>query len=177
MPETPPNINEFNQIAALVFAQLYREFPVVVDIDRGAIAKALGVSEGDWGTYMLPSGRSFNDVLSGTIGWLMADKYTIGNGSSPFQRVILTTKGLRVMNAVPSPLEETVGTKLRKATATSSGAFDLSKLVTSLAGRLAGLRRAWEAADTRRSGARRADYRAGQSARTRAGRLPGPRGA
>jgi hypothetical protein len=40
--------------------------------------------------------------------------------------VILTTKGLRVMNAVPSPLKETVGTELRKATETR--AFDLSKL-------------------------------------------------
>jgi hypothetical protein len=37
MAETPPNIDEFNQIAALVFAQLYRAFPVVVDIDREAI--------------------------------------------------------------------------------------------------------------------------------------------
>jgi hypothetical protein len=55
MAETPPNIDEFNQIAALVFAQLYREFPVVVDIDKRAIAKALGVSETSWDNYMLPS--------------------------------------------------------------------------------------------------------------------------
>lgn len=74
MAETPPNINEFNQIAALVFAQLYRAFPVEVDIDGEAIAKALGV-EGNWGNHMLPSGRSFYDMLSGTIGWLMADNY------------------------------------------------------------------------------------------------------
>ena len=109
MAETPPNINEFNQIAALIFAQLYREFPVVVDIDRGAIAKALGVPEGDWGNHMLPSGRSFNDVLSGTIGWLMADNYTIGYGSSPFQRVILTTKGLQVHECGPLPGDRRYG--------------------------------------------------------------------
>jgi hypothetical protein len=82
----PDNIDEFNQIAALIFAQLYREFPVVVDVDRGAIAKALGVSEGDWGNHMLPSGRSFNDVLSGTIGWLKADNYTMAFGAAPSQR-------------------------------------------------------------------------------------------
>jgi hypothetical protein len=85
MAETSPNINEFNQIAALVFAQSYREFPVVVDIDRGAIAKALGVSERDWGNHMLPSGRSFDDVLSGTIGWLMADNYKWAPVRAPFK--------------------------------------------------------------------------------------------
>jgi hypothetical protein len=37
MADTPPNIDEFNQIAALVFAQLYREFPVVVDINSGGV--------------------------------------------------------------------------------------------------------------------------------------------
>ncbi len=138
MAETPPNIDEFNQIAALVFAQLYREFPVVVDIDKGAIAKTLGVSETFWDNHMLPSGRSFNDVLGGTIGWLMADKYTIGYGSSPSQRVMLTTKGLQLMNAVTSPLKETVGTELRKATEASSGAFDLSKLGDLIGGVIGG---------------------------------------
>jgi hypothetical protein len=139
MAETPPNINEFNQIAALVFAQLYREFPVEVDIDRGAIAKALGVSEGDWGNHVPPSGRSFAHVLSGTIGWLKADNYTLASGPVPFQRVILTTKGLQVMNAVPSPLKETVGTELRKATETSSGGFDLSKLGDLIGGVIGGI--------------------------------------
>jgi hypothetical protein len=138
MAETPPNINEFNQIAALVFAQLYRAFPVVADIDREAIAKALGVSEENWANHMLPSGRSFNDMLSGTIGWLMADNYTIGYGSSPSQSVMLTTKGLQVMNAVPSPLKETVGTELRKATETSSGPFDLSKIGDLIGGVIGG---------------------------------------
>ena len=138
MAETPSNINEFNQIGALVFAQLYRAFPVVVDIDKGAIAKALGVSEGNWANHMLPSGRSFDDMLSGTIGWLMADNYTIGYGASPSQRVMLTTKGLRVMNAMPSPLKETVGTELRKATETSSGVFDLSKIGDLVGGMLGG---------------------------------------
>jgi hypothetical protein len=138
MAETPPNIDEFNQIAALIFAQLYRAFPVVVDIDRGAIAKAMGVSEGDWGKHMLPSGRTFNDVLSGTIGWLEADKYTKAFSGAAFQRVILTTRGLQAMNAVPSPFRETVGTELRKATETSSGVLDLSKIGDLIGGVLGG---------------------------------------
>jgi hypothetical protein len=128
MAETPPNIVEFNQIAGLIFAQLYREFPIVVDLDQGTIAKAFGVAEGNWGNHILSSGRAFNAVLSGTIGWLKADGYTMAFGPSAFQNVILTTKGLQAMEAVPAPLKENVGTQLQKATETSSGVFDLSKI-------------------------------------------------
>ena len=144
MAEIAPNIDEFNQIAALVFAQLYREFPVVVDIDQGAIAKAFGVSEGTWGNHMLPSGRSFNVVLSGTIGWLRVEGYIVGFGAIPISSVVLTTKGLKAMHAVPSPLKEiigpvgTVGTELRNATETRSGVLDLSKLGDLIGGVLGG---------------------------------------
>jgi len=139
MPEMPPNIDDFNKIAALVFAQLYREFPVPVDINREVIAKALGVPEKDWGNFMLPSGRSFATMLNTTIGWLKADEYTMAFGNSdPSKSVILTTKGLRVLNAVPSPLKETVGTELRKATEANSGAFDLSKIGDLIGGAIGG---------------------------------------
>jgi len=94
MGETPPNIDEFNQIAELIFAQLYRDFPVVVDIDREAIAKVLGVSRGNWGNHMLPSGRTFNDVLSGTIGWLRAEDYTLALGPHPASRVSPDDEGI-----------------------------------------------------------------------------------
>ena len=139
MPETPPNIDDFNKIAALVFAQLYREFPVPVNIEREAIAKALGTSEKDWGNFMLPSGRSFDAMLNATISWLKADEYMRAFGPPPHTRVALTTKGLRVMNAVPSPLKETVGTELRKATETNSGAFDVSKIGDLIGGTIGGL--------------------------------------
>jgi hypothetical protein len=138
MPETPPNIDDFNKIAALVFAQLYRGFPDKVNIDRAAIAKALGV-EGDWTKFMLPSGRSFHDMLNATVGWLMADEYTIVSGQHPSMQVVLTTKGLRAMNSVPSPLRETVGTELREATETHSGAFDLSRIGVLMGGTIGGL--------------------------------------
>ena len=139
MAETPPNIDEFNQIAALVFAQLYREFPVVVDIDRAAIAKVLGVSQGNWGDHMLPSGRSFNDVLSSTIAWLAVEDYTLAAGPHPSSRVVLTTKGLKAMNAVPSPLTETVGTELRKATERASGPVNFSSIGDLIGGVIGGL--------------------------------------
>jgi hypothetical protein len=139
MPETPPNIDEFNKIAALVFAQLYREFPVPVDINREVVAQALGVPEKGWGDFMLPSGRSFATMLNTTIAWLKADEYTMAPGSDPSKSVVLTTKGLRVMNAVPSPLKETVGTELRRATEPNSGAFDLSKIGDLIGGAIGGL--------------------------------------
>ena len=139
MPETPPNIDDFNKIAALIFTQLYREFPVPVDINREVIAKAMGVPEKDWGNFMLPSGRSFAAMLNATIGWLKANKYTMAPGADPSKSVILTTKGLRAMNSVPSPLRETVGTELREATETHSGAFDLPRLGDLIGGMIGGL--------------------------------------
>ena len=139
MPQTPANIDDFNKIAALVFAQLYREFPVPVDINREVIAKAMDVPEKDWGNFVLPSGRSFAAMLNTTIGWLKADEYTIASGHHPSMKVVLTTKGLRAMNAVPSPLKETVGTELRKATETNSGAFDVSKIGDLIGGTIGGL--------------------------------------
>jgi hypothetical protein len=139
MPETPPNIDDFNKIAALIFAQLYREFPVPVDINRAVIARALGAPEKDWGNFMLPSGRSVDAMLNTTTGWLKADEYTMAFGPSPSQSVVLTTKGLRVMNAVPSPLKESIGTELRRATETHSGALDLSKIGDLIGGTIGGL--------------------------------------
>jgi hypothetical protein len=139
MPETPPNIDDFNKVAALVFAQLYKAFPVPVNIDREAIAKALGVPGKDWGNFMLPSGRSFDDMLDTTIGWLKADEYIRAFGPPPHTRVALATKGLRAMNAVPSPLKETVGTELRRATETNSEAFDLSRIGDLIGGTIGGL--------------------------------------
>jgi hypothetical protein len=53
-----PNIDDFNKIAALVFAQLYGEFPVPADIDIKAIAKALGAPEKDLGTDSRGSPKS-----------------------------------------------------------------------------------------------------------------------
>jgi hypothetical protein len=53
--------------------------------------------------------------------------------------VVLTTKGLRAMNSVPSPLKETIGTELRKASETHTGAFDLSQIGDLIGGTIGGL--------------------------------------
>ena len=66
----PQNIEKFNAIAGLAFAQLYREFPARVDISRDAIADAMGVS-----SDLLPSGRSFSQILAFTLSWLQDEDY------------------------------------------------------------------------------------------------------
>ena len=102
MTELPPlNIQEFNKVAGLVFAQLYKAFPILEDIDRKGIAKAMGVVGDDWTKHTLPSGRSFHEVLRWTILWLRDEGYTRAAGTLPTEHVILTTKGLAAMNAVP----------------------------------------------------------------------------
>jgi hypothetical protein len=64
----PQNIEEFNAIAGLAFAQLYKEFPVRIDISREAIADAMGVS-------LLPSGKSFSQIVTFTLSWLQDEGY------------------------------------------------------------------------------------------------------
>jgi hypothetical protein len=115
MPEVPLNIQEFNTIAGLIFAQLYKAFPVVEDIDRAGIAKAMGVVGNDWSKHKLPSGLTFSDLLAHTVSWLSVEDYTRAAGAHPGERVMLTTKGLAAMSAVPSGLKESLGTELKKA--------------------------------------------------------------
>jgi hypothetical protein len=140
MSDVPPNIQEFNTIAGLIFAQLHRAFPIVEDIDRKGIAKAMGVVGDDWSKHELPSGRSFNDMLAGTIGWLKAEGFTKVYGAHPAERVLLTEKGLAAMNAVPSGLKESLGTELRKAAEGGSTSNpDLSRIGDLIGGVFGGL--------------------------------------
>jgi hypothetical protein len=72
----------------------------------------------------LESGRTFNDVFAHTMAWLLTEGYTDSRGESPRQRVVLATKGLQAMNAVPSGLTNTVGSEIvHKA---SAGRLDVS---------------------------------------------------
>jgi hypothetical protein len=114
MSDVPTNIQEFNTIAGLIFAQLHRAFPVVENIDRGGIAGDMGV-EGPWVEHRLPSGGTFNEVLAHTIGWLNHEGYVKAYGSHPAANVLLTAKGLAAMSAVPSGLKDNLGTELRRS--------------------------------------------------------------
>jgi hypothetical protein len=111
----PANVIEFNRITGLVFAQLYAQFPAVIDIDRQAIATAFGVQGNDWSAQQLPSGKNFSEMLSYTIGWLNHQGYIASFGAHPAAGVMLTEKGLAALNATPQGLPATVGSSLVKA--------------------------------------------------------------
>jgi hypothetical protein len=128
MSDVPLNIQEFNTITGLIFAQLYKAFPANEDIDKVGIAKAMGVVGNDWGQYKLPSGRSFNEVFGATITWLNIEEYIRSFGTHPSERVLLTTKGLAAMSSVPSGLKEALGIELRKAVEQQGSNFDVSRI-------------------------------------------------
>jgi hypothetical protein len=111
----PANIIEFNRIAGLVFAQLYAQFPAIIDIDRQAIAAAFGVQGSDWTAHRLPSGKNFSEVLAHTIGWLKHQGYIASFGLHPATGVMLTDKGLAALSTTPQGLSATVGSSLVKA--------------------------------------------------------------
>jgi hypothetical protein len=107
----PQNIEEFNAIAGLAFAQLYKEFPTRIDISREAIADAMGVS-----SDLLPSGRSFSQIVTFTLSWLQDEGYISRLNAAvygPWQKLVLSEKGLRALNAAPASLGEPVGSHLR----------------------------------------------------------------
>jgi hypothetical protein len=74
MSDVPSNIEEFNRVAGLVFAQLYKAFPNPTDIDQIAIMRAFGV-ESRPDTYQLPSGCILIDLIRSTVEWLRAEGY------------------------------------------------------------------------------------------------------
>jgi hypothetical protein len=140
MAEAPANIQDFNQIAGMIFVQLYKAFPRVEDIDRNGIAQAVGVpllDGANWENHKLPSGRSFNEMLSHTIAWLNDQDYIKACGGHPSQRVILTDRGLRAMNAMPMSLDQSIGSALKNE-ADKGNSRDLSKIGDFVGGMLGG---------------------------------------
>jgi hypothetical protein len=134
MSELPPNIQEFNKVVGLVFAQLYEAFPQTKNLDRAAIAKAMGVSETDWTTHIFPSGMSFAHMLAHTLGWLNAEGFIRSAGGHPAEMVTLTHKGLVALNAVPTGLQQSIGT----AVVEGGRAGDLSRIGDLVGGVLGG---------------------------------------
>jgi hypothetical protein len=97
MSDVPPNIQEFNTIAGLVLAQLYKAFPADAKIDREAIAGAMGAE--DWNKHKLPSGRLLDQMFKDTFNWLDREGYIKTENSVAFVAA-LTSKGRSEMNAI-----------------------------------------------------------------------------
>lgn len=136
-PKLPPNIREFNEITGGIFGQLYAIFPAIKDIDATEVANALGHSLGD----KLESGRTFGEVLAYTVGWLVSEAFIHSFGVHPRERVVLTTKALAAMNAIPEKLGPSLGSQFANAAKQSSsdaGKIKLAELVGTFLGSFAG---------------------------------------
>jgi hypothetical protein len=78
----PQNIQEFDQIAAVIFAQLYKAHPYEKTLDAASIAAVLSVSP----DAIMPSGRRFDDVFESTIRWLHEQGFTNTYGGQSRER-------------------------------------------------------------------------------------------
>jgi hypothetical protein len=110
-PEVPPNIKEFNEITAVILAELYRAHPKPATIETSRIADILGHKPGD----KLPSGHTFQDMEVHTLNWLDQE-----GGATTEARCALTAKTLGGF--------QTVGPKLAEAADQSSSETGKHKL-------------------------------------------------
>ena len=110
--ELPPNIKEFSQIAAVIFSELYKSFPVGQNVDLVEVAKVLGVSDIN---STLPSGRSFNLVFINTLALLIREAFVHSEGPLPRDRCVLTSKAMTVMGVVPPQLKQPFASELSQA--------------------------------------------------------------
>jgi hypothetical protein len=108
----PPNMQEFNEITAVIFKQLYTAFPVGQNIDIDAVAKALGLPDR---RQSMPSGRPFNEVFVSTLDWLISEQFVRSLGHLAVERVVLTQKAITVMNTVLPRLSEPLGSEIARA--------------------------------------------------------------
>lgn len=126
----PPNIEEFNEITGVIFAELYAAHPIAQTLDIDRIAKLLGRER----VGQLASGRKFDEVFANTLPWLMHEEYLFSDGNILREKVRLTEKALVAMNAVPSSLGRSRGSELVEATKQASTDAGRSKLVEIIAG-------------------------------------------
>jgi hypothetical protein len=99
------------------------------------MAKAMGVGEANWSQHQLPSGHALGQMVANTIGWLNMEQYIQSFGGYPAERVLLTTKGLAAMQAVPSGLRESLGAELTKVVEQgSTGGVDVGRIGELLGG-------------------------------------------
>ncbi len=131
----PPHIQEFNEITAVIFSQLYISHPMPKTLDPAEVASTLGIAASE----TMPSGRTFNDVFAHTLSWLITQGFVHSHGH-PRDRCILTDKALTAMNVVPPSLNQSRGSELvdasRQATS-ETGKNRIAELVGTVLGSIA----------------------------------------
>jgi hypothetical protein len=112
------NIREFNEVATVIFAQLYASFPVP-RLDRDEVANILGRPL---------SGPGRENMFAHTLSWLVHQGYVASLGTMPHELAFLTDKALAAMNVVPPTLGRSLGSELVKATKQASSENGKNKI-------------------------------------------------
>jgi len=136
--ELPPNVQEFNEITAVIFGQLYLTFPAPRAMDPEFAAHMLGLPDGRHG---MSSGMIFKQVFAQTLKWLMDEGFVRGDGIPALDGVVLTAKGMAAMNVVPPSLSRPLGSELADATgqaSTEGGKRKIAELMGDFFGSLMG---------------------------------------
>jgi hypothetical protein len=132
--ELPPNLQEFNEITAVIFSQLYLTFPIPRAMHPEFAAHMLGLPDQ---RHEMSSARTFEKVFAQTLKWLVDEGFVRGEGLVGIDGVVLTTKGLAAMNVVPPSLSRPLGSELADATeqaSTEAGKRKLTELIGELFG-------------------------------------------
>lgn len=151
-------IELFNVIVGLIFAELYKEFPIPKEIDEYEISEKLA-SNGMLSGPLTPRGQSrtllksndrLDKFLDRTLIWLRDEGVIRTREGYVYSEVVLTSKTFSIMNAVPSGVEqgkitETIGSRLSDAardigldTASSLVKDGASSLLADLSGQVIG---------------------------------------
>ena len=125
-----PNIDRFDEYAALIFSRLYEHFPVKVDLDVRDLTGHREMDEN--GAVLAPNGNTSRcaSIAYATIEWLIETGYV--RAKEPhypigFRGCVLTAEGLKLLKAMPGSVQftDTVGDKLVRFV--REGALDLAK--------------------------------------------------
>jgi hypothetical protein len=114
--ELPPNMRDFNEITAVIFARLFNAFPIPWNLQRDKVAVELGLADIQ---QRMPSGWPFDTVFVSTLDWLMNEGFVRSSGPLS-EGVVLTTKGMAALNIVPPSLSRPLGSELAEATKEAS---------------------------------------------------------
>ena len=126
-PEVPSQMQEFNEIAAVILSEVFRTFPIARAIDPDRVADALGLDR----RQVMASAWPFDTVFVSTLDWLMNEGFVRSSGPLS-EGVVLTTKGMAALNIVPPSLSRPLGKELADATeqaSTEGGKRKISELM------------------------------------------------
>src|SRR5436190_17767991 len=99
--ELPPNMRDFNEITAVIFARLFNAFPIPGNLQADKIAVELGLADDQ---QQMPSGWLFKEIFASTLDWLIREGFVRSSGVHQVDGVVLTTKGMAALNIVPPSL-------------------------------------------------------------------------